>query len=209
MAALLVCAGCTPLNRSVDEAQLLRTGRYDLIVEIDAPKVRGLNGCGAQALAAALAHEDPQLSASEIASQMPWQNVGATPVDLLLEARRRGFSATVERGSIARLSEAVQAQDAALVMFDGGPKVRSIFSLFGLPPKVMHWSMVSGMARDGSQVLLAARGRRHYIAKREDFLTRWEKSDFCMIVVTRRSEEQAVDSGPPSPTTLSRLARNR
>lgn len=204
-----MCAGCTPLNRSVDEAQLQRTGKYELIDGIDAPEVRGMNGCGAQALAAALAHEDPQMSAAEVAAQLPWKNVGATPIDLLLEARRRGFNATIERGSIERLSETVQARDAALVMFDGGPKVRSLFSWFGLPPKVMHWSMVSGVAMDGSQVLLAAPGGRHYIAKRKDFLTRWEKSDCCMIVVTCRNVVQAIESAPASPASASGFAGNR
>jgi hypothetical protein len=50
----------------------------------------------------------------------------------------------------------------------------------------MHWAIVSGVASDDSQVLLAAENRRHYIASTEDFKRRWERSDFCMISIAAR-----------------------
>ena len=192
----LALAGCSPLNRSVSEAELVKANRHVLIEGVDAPKVDGPRGCGAQALAAAIACADPAHPSVEVAAQLPWQDVGATPVDLLLEARRRGFDAVIERGTIERLTDLTSQQQPALVMIDAGPKVRGlIFALLGLPPKLMHWGIVSGMARDGSQVLLAATDHRHYIASRKDFLKRWEESDCCMIVVRSRETADAGNSG--------------
>ncbi len=199
LAIALALAGCTPLNRSVSEAELLKANKHVLITGVDAPKVDGPRGCGAQALAAAIACADPARPSAEVAAQLPWHDVGATPVDLLLEARRRGFDAVIERGTIDRLIDLTSQQQPALVMIDAGPKVRGlIISLLGLQPKLMHWGIVSGVARDGSQVLLAAREHRHYIASRKDFLKRWEQSDCCMIIVRGRETAGAGDSSQAS-----------
>jgi hypothetical protein len=54
-------------------------------------------------------------------------------------------------------------------------------------PKMMHWSVVSGVADDGSEVLLAAHGRRHHVVDRQEFLKRWSKSAECTIRVSKSS----------------------
>lgn len=194
-AALVLLTACSPLNRSVPEGDLIRSDRYQIIAGINAPKVEGPRGCGAQALAASLAHADPAQSAADIAGQLPWHKEGATAVELLLEARRRGFDATIERGTLERLTSLINGGQPAVVMIDAGPKVRGLFAtLVDLPPKLMHWALVSGMARDQSQVLLAAVDHRHYIASQNDFLKRWAESDNCLIVVRARGNGLAGDS---------------
>jgi hypothetical protein len=105
---------------STPECDLVRTGRFDLITGIDLPQVKGVNGCGAQALAAVLAYVDQPGEAHSIAIELPWHDVGATPIDLLLEARRRGFDATITRGTIEALAENIQADRPVLVMLDAG-----------------------------------------------------------------------------------------
>ena len=126
-----------------------------------------------------------------LADELPWHDVGASPVDLLLEVRRRGFGAAVARGSWEALVDHLEEREPVLVMFDAGVEVRML--AMRIPStKVMHWGVVSGMALDGSELLLAARDHRHYVVDRADFLRRWSKSDNCMIVIRR-----AIRSGTP------------
>jgi predicted double-glycine peptidase len=192
-----VCgAGCfSPFYRSVDEERLRSTGDYAIVTGLDVPPARGPDGCGAQALAAVLAFADPALSASGLADALPWHTEGATPVDLLLAARDRDFEAKITRGSWEAISEDVGQGVPLLVMVDAAPEIRTL--LLRLPmPKLMHWSVVSGVAADGSQVLLAARGRRHHVVGRDDFLKRWSKSANCTIRVTKSPPRPGIRPPP-------------
>ncbi len=188
VALTLASAGCvSPLQRSVAERTLREDGGYRMISNLAVPAVRGVEGCGAQALATVLAFGDASADSAELAERLPWHDVGATPVDLLLGARDRGCEAAIARGSWETLAVHVARGQPVLIMFDAAPEVRT---LTGRIPtsRVMHWSVVSGMAADGSQVLLAARDARHHIVERDDFLQRWSKSANCMITVTRKGE---------------------
>lgn len=143
-----------------------------------------MDGCGAQALAAILAFDDPEIDAAELGETLPWHDAGATPVHLLLEARRRGRGASIARGSIDDLRAEVRADRPAMVMFDASPEVRTLFSRIPTT-KVMHWAVVSGVAIDGGRVLLAAPGARHHVVDRADFQRRWARSDYCLIRIRR------------------------
>jgi len=191
-AAILSVSGCyTPIQRGVDERQLIDSGAYRLITDLSVPPVRGAEGCGAQGLATVIAFFEPTTDPAGLADELPWHDVGATPVDLLLEVRRRGFGAAVARGSWEALVDHLEEREPVLVMFDAGVEVRML--AIRIPStKVMHWGVVSGMALDGSELLLAARDHRHYVVDRADFLRRWSKSDNCMIVIRR-----AIRSGTP------------
>ncbi len=185
LAALVLGAGAchAPLSTSVAEKNLRRFDRYRLVEGISVPQVRGPSGCGAQALAAALCCGEPSAAAQEVAEVLPWHDQGATPVELLLEARRRGFEARISRGTWEALEAEVDAGRPSLVMIDAAAEV-GLFVRQPLPP-VMHWAVVSGVARDGSRIALAARTGRHHVLKRGDFLERWARSDQCMIAVRR------------------------
>ncbi len=183
--AAVAGSGChSPLLGSVSEARLRDSGKYHLVPGLDVPAVRGPEGCGAQALATVLAFGDPDADAEALAEELPWHRVGATPVDLLLSARDHGLEATVARGTWDALAEHARAGRPVLVMFNAGVEIRTLLARFKTG-KVMHWAVVSGMARDGSRLLLAARRARHHVAQREDFLRRWSESANCMIVVER------------------------
>lgn len=188
VAITLASAGCvSPLQRSVAEQTLRADGGYRIIPSLAVPTVRGVEGCGAQALATVLAYGDASADSAELADGLPWHEVGATPIDLLLAARDRGREAAIARGSWEALAGHVARGQPVLIMFDAAPEVQT---LTGRIPtsRVMHWSVVSGVAADGSQVLLAARDARHHVVERDDFLRRWSKSANCMIVVTRKGE---------------------
>ena len=182
--AAMAGGGCSPLHRSVPEADLIKAGKHVLVEGIDVPKPRGPRGCGSQSLGAMIAFATPGLAAESVADELPWHDEGATPVDLLLAARHRGCEAVIARGTIEALKASIASGRPILVMMDAGLEARSIIFGFRWPtPHVMHWAIVSGVARDDSQVLLAAAKRRHYIASTEDFTRRWEQSDFCMISI--------------------------
>lgn len=181
-------AGChSPLAVSRSERGLLATGDYHIIPGIDLPKVRGVEGCGAQALAASLAYVDTKIDAETLAEELPWHDEGATPVELLLEARRRGYKASIASGTWDQLAGFVENGATILVMFDAGYEVRWLFSTHELP-RVMHWGLVSGIAKDDSRILLAASNARHHVLTREEFERRWAKSEMCLIVVTADEE---------------------
>lgn len=184
-ACALLMAGCfaSPLTGSEPEQALIDAGEYELIERLHVPPVRGVKGCGAQALATVLAHDDSSVDARQLADELPWHDLGATPIDLLLAARAHGSQARIVSGTIDDLSREIHAGHPVLVMIDAAYEVRTLTG--SVPtPRSMHWSVVSGVAHDGSRILLAAEDARHHIAGREDFLARWALSDRCMIVVT-------------------------
>jgi predicted double-glycine peptidase len=198
---IVMAASCTachsPLIGSVREDRLRETGDYHLVDNLDVPAVRGPEGCGAQALAAVLAFSNPAADAGALAEQLPWQNAGATPVDLLLAARERGYQAKIARGSWEALAEQTSGGRPVLVMIDAALEVRTLLMPISAP-RVMHWAVVSGVARDGSRILLAARRARHHVVGRDDFLRRWSKSANCMLIVSRDRDGPAAMGGSDS-----------
>jgi len=196
--AAMAGGGCSPLHRSVSETDIIKANKHVLIEGIDVPRVRGASGCGSQALGAMIAFANPGgagLDAEAMADELPWHDEGATPVDLLLAARHRGCTAVIARGTIEALKASIESGQPILVMLDAGLEVRSMILGIRYPtPKVMHWAVVSGVAIDDSQVLLAAENRRHYIASTEDFTRRWAKSDFCMISIAASGGNVEIQS---------------
>jgi predicted double-glycine peptidase len=187
--AAITAAGChSPIAVSHHSAGILGSGEFDVIAEIDVPRVRGAAGCGAQALAAAVAHVDDDVDAAALADELPWHEEGALAVELLVEARQRGCEATIARGDLLTLSQHVDAGVPVIVLFDSAYEVHWLFTRYDMP-KVMHWAVVSGVHRDGEFVLLAARDGRHHKVRRAEFERRWAKSDYCMIAVRAKPGE--------------------
>jgi hypothetical protein len=189
----LLAAGCSPFHRSVPEGDLRRANKHLIIAGLDCPEVPGVQGCGAQALATIIGHVDHQQSTAAVAAELPWHDVGATPVDLLLEARRRGLAASVTRGSFDALGSSIHAGEPVMIMLDAGLEVRTLLTRYPTP-KGMPWAVVSGIARDGSQIMLAATEHRHYLVSRKDLDRRWRASDYCLIAITRPSGSSATTS---------------
>ncbi len=184
-AAILASGGCrAPLGRSVPESTLAESGAYALVPGMQVPQVRGPAGCGAQALAVVLAHLDARLDAQVVADELPWQDRGANPVDLLLEARRRGFEARVASGTWDDLVEAVESKRPPIVMIDSAFEILTLTRAWPVTP-MMHWGVVSGVAVDDSRLLVAAEHARHFVIDRDLFLARWESSSNCLIQVDR------------------------
>ncbi len=95
-----LATGChTPIGISHAESGLVATGQYDVISGIDLPRVRGVEGCGAQALATAIGFYDDSVDATALADELPWHDYGATPVELLGDATTEAMHDTVD-GSV-------------------------------------------------------------------------------------------------------------
>ena len=63
-------------------------------------------------------------------------------------------------------------------------------------PSDAGFAVFSGVAVDGSHVLLAARDRHHHVVGRDDFLERWSKSDNCLILITSLPPRREVRPPP-------------
>lgn len=196
--------GCLrgPLARTTAEASLTAGADWVFAPGVAVPEPPGPAGCGAQALAAVLATAGSApadsagraSAADALAAALPWHDHGATPIDLLLEARRRGFDARVAAGSIDDLSAAVARGEPPLVMLDAGLEVRTLTATLPLPA-VMHWAVVTGVRRDGDRISVGAPNGRHHVVDAAWFDVRWRASDRCVIHV-RRPE---TDGTPPAP----------
>jgi hypothetical protein len=142
--------------------------------------------CGAQALGTAAASLHPP--GIEFPPQLlrVWQADGATPLDVLIVARTYGFTAEVQRTEWLALLQTVQSKARALVEFDSTIEVWTPFGFLDRPrsQSVFHWAAVTGFARDGSALVLAAPGGRGYIIQRESFMRRWLRADDCLITIS-------------------------
>lgn len=181
---ILLQTGCVkPLAFSRPEADLVDDPTFEIIEGITVPDVVGPAGCGAQALAALLAFDDPTLDAQRLADELPWQDLGASPVDLLLEARSRGATTSIDAGTWDDLREAIAAERPVLIMIDAALEIRTLTRSYDTVP-LMHWAIVSGIAVDDDQALLAAPEHRHHVVSRELLEARWARSDHCLIRIT-------------------------
>jgi len=165
----------------MSEQRLLGSGKYDLIDGLRVPEVAGPAGCGAQALACLMHHADPSRDAQTECDALPFHELGANAIDILLAARGRGFQASVSRGTWESLADSVARGQPVMVMFDRNLRTLSLVP----PPEVLHWGVVSGMSKDRKRLLCAAPGARHHVVDRWVFLDCWKASDYCTIETTK------------------------
>jgi ABC-type bacteriocin/lantibiotic exporter with double-glycine peptidase domain len=179
-AATVSCSG--PLHHARPEAQLRAAGARQIVGGVELPEAPGPEGCGAQARAAVVAHLVTTEVARTVAETLPWATTGATPVEILAAARRRGMAARIESGSWSSLRSAIERNAPCLVMLDVAPPLPAASAS-------MHWSVVTGLARDNSSILLAAPHQRHYVVERDDFMERWSASERCLIEIATHAAE--------------------
>jgi ABC-type bacteriocin/lantibiotic exporter with double-glycine peptidase domain len=199
-AALTVAlTGCrSPLGKPVAEARLADGEGYTLVRGLEAPKARGPAGCGAQALATVYVSLDPDADPQAESEALPWHEVGATPVELLLAARARGHQAVLSKGDWDSLHSEVARGRTPIVMLDASRQVWAPWGWFDTGNRLYHWGVVSGVgAGEKQRVLLAAEGGRHHVMTRDLFEKRWSRTAHCMIVVSANPpREQAATTRP-------------
>lgn len=76
----------------------------------------GIDQCAAGALASVLGYWGQPVSMEELAAELPVVGNGVLSVDLLIEARKRGFDARIVEGSPAYLEEAIRRGEPLILM---------------------------------------------------------------------------------------------
>lgn len=154
------------------------------------PRVGG-EGCGSQALAAALAAFDSSIDAKTLSEELPWRDHGATIIELVAAARSRGFRVAIAKGSLERLESALKQGHVPLVLFDVQTQVWSILGWIDSRQR-LHWAVVSGVS--DQDILFAGTGTS-YLTSRALFDERWQASSRCMLIV--QGKEQGTRQTQP------------
>ena len=186
------CRSLDPLHRTVAERQLTSDPSYLIVPDIEVPRTLALYGCGAQAMAAAMAYGDPSQTADAVYRSLSNRGKPTPSFAVLLIARAQGYKAKLARGSLELLRENVRNRIPTLVLFD-----RALFTLSSSELVNMHhWSVVSGLRLDGQEVLLAAPRHRHHMVSWDKFADRWAKTANCTISIGRPSSSDEMKRIP-------------
>lgn len=107
----MIGAGCVttaPPPRSPSESAVVIEGVPDLEF--------GLDRCAAGALASVLVYWGQDVGIDELADELPVVGKGVLSVDLLIEARERGFDARIVEGSLDYLDRAIREGEPLILM---------------------------------------------------------------------------------------------
>jgi hypothetical protein len=185
LCVIIGLCGCDVVLNKSQPISALAPARY-YVLPTTMPAELDKENCGAQALGTATASLSPPGIQFPSPLLHAWLHDGATPVDILIVARMNGFTAEVQNAQWEALLHAVQSDARALVEIDSTMEVWTPFGFFSRPrsQSVYHWGAVTGFARDGSALLLAAPGGRDYIIYRDSFMRRWSRADYCLITIS-------------------------
>ena len=195
---MLMLLGCEmPLQHPRSPAAFNQSSYY-LVPDVKMPASLANENCGAQAIATAAVSLDcspPPFSTDQLRA---WKVSGANAVDLLIYARMLGLTAKVQRATWPSLLQIAQSNRRALVMFDSSIEIWSPFGWWHRPTAqcVYHWAVVSGFARDGSSLLLAAPDGNNYLLSHDSFTRRWNLADDCLITIALPGVA-TLDNGSP------------
>jgi uncharacterized protein YceK len=181
---LIGLSGCSTVLQQSEPTTKFPASNYYLVHQTMPDNLSQAN-CGAQALGTVTASLQPpgiQFSQQEL---KVWDHDGATPLDVLIRARLAGFSAEVQLGNWQQLLQQIKSDTHTLVEFDSTIEVWTPFGFFRRPrsQSLYHWSAVTGIAKDGSAILLAAPHGRDYIIRHDSFMRRWSRADDCLITI--------------------------
>ncbi len=195
---LVLAAGCAHSpHYGVRDVDHLVGDEYTVVPHLYVPEVRSPNACGMQALAAVLHFHDPAEDIEELLAYEPWDPRGATSIEILQQARRRGYEAQLHQGTWDLIATHLEAGAPVLVLYDASVEERLLtMARQGRPAAIplnsriprgeeenLHWAAVGGISPDGNSLAIAIPRNRFFLMDRESFLERWEASANCMIIV--------------------------
>ena len=180
-ALLLLSSGCIALRPRAQTP----TAAASIIANVPA-RSWGDNTCGAGALSEVLNHfGDPATEAQLIKTLDRGLHGGVVSVDLLLEARRRGFEAELLPGTPALLAKEIDAQHPAILMI-------RVINLPGRKSDYYHYVVVDG--RDPSRNLFRLHfgdGTARWI-ELSSIDRNWAATSRAMLVVRNKSVNAAT-----------------
>lgn len=110
-AAIVLTAGC------VTTAPPTRTPGAGAVAVDGVPALDyGIDRCAAGALTSVLRYWGRDVDIDELAAELPVVRNGVLSVDLLIEARERGFDARIVEGSLPYLEEAIREGEPLILM---------------------------------------------------------------------------------------------
>lgn len=152
--------------------------------------------CGPEALAAVLQYEGDNIPLDQVVSAIySPERKGTHSLDLLLYARKRGYHASLDRGSLSFLKAHVDQQDPVIIMVEMTALATAIRPVVELPAQ-FHFFVVVGYNDNHKSVVCAGYGLSRYLVGYEDLVRAWEKTDFYALTVRKsagkvRSTEEA------------------
>ncbi len=198
VAALILAGGCAHSpHYSVRDVDRLVGDEYTVVPHLYVPEVRNPNACGMQALAAVLHFHDPAEDMDELLAYEPWDPRGATSIEILQQARQRGYQAQLHQGTWDQIATHLEAGTPVLVLYDASVEERLLAMaregrMAAIPlnrpiprgeEENLHWAAVGGISPDGESLAIAIPQNQFFLIDRESFLERWEASANCLIVV--------------------------
>jgi len=150
----------------------------------------GLDRCAAGALASVLNYWDQDADIDELAAELPVVGNGVLSVDLLIEARKRGFDAQIVEGSLAYLEEAIRRGEPLILMLrvvDAPLPKRDLY----------HYVVVDGVDSANELVRLHFGKGRATWGKLAKIRRAWEATD-NFVLDMRPAEDFDGDEPAPS-----------
>jgi len=134
--------------------------------------------CGPACLAMVLGHYGAAFSQEQLASEVYRGELkGALNLELLIAARRHGFQARAEAGSLERIFGAIAA---------GVPVIVQVSS--GEDSPVAHFMVAYGFDRDRRELTVHSGRERGKVLDWDEFAPRWKKTGNWMLLITRLSD---------------------
>jgi predicted double-glycine peptidase len=148
---------------------------------------RNANWCGPAALAAVLRYYGEGTQAKEIAEAIYLPDFrGSLNLDLLVFARRRGYTASAEEGTARRLREAIARDRPVICMVTRRNPVLGR----------NHMVVVRGYDRSRAVVFLDGGEGAEQTVRTADFEAAWAESGRWMLVVEGKAAAAAAAGGP-------------
>lgn len=174
-ATLLLAAGCGPRRT---DPPLPRAAAGEVVAVAGVPFVaQRARGCGPAALAMVLGFHGEAVSLEDLTTRLYQPGLdGTLTLDLLLEARRRGFEARQVRGDLATLRATLAEGRPLLVFLDVGPVAWA--------PR-WHFAVAIGLTPQA--VILHSGAAESLRLPIDRFMAAWARTDYWALDVRRRT----------------------
>jgi tetratricopeptide (TPR) repeat protein len=142
------------------------------------PRVFADDQCGPGSLAAVLNALGDPVTGSQLEVELPAVRGGVLSLDLVLAARRRGFSAALLRGDPARLRLEIEAGRAAILML-------RLLDMPGQARDVYHYVVVDGFDPERSFFRFQFGDGQARWALLDDLESSWKAAGHALVQVAR------------------------
>ncbi len=154
----------------------------------------GIDRCAAGALASVLGYWGRTVDIEELAAELPVVGKGVLSVDLLIEARERGFDARIVEGSADYLEEAILRGEPLILML-------RVLDAPGATRDVYHYVVVDGVdSANGLIRVHFGKGAPRW-GKLAKVRRAWEATDNFVLHLRPAADLEGVEHASPDGST--------